>query len=91
LFNSYCIKYIKTDNSTKFFNYNFYKFYEDTGIIYLHTVKYNPSQNGRVEILYGILVTNGMLAGAKLNHKSWQDATPTDKCIHNKLPHKDNN
>ncbi len=87
------IKYIKTDNGTEFFNNNFNDFYARTGIVHLHTVPHNPSQNGRVERLHGTLILNAsaMLADAKLNHKFWQDAIAAANYIHNRLPHKGNN
>ena len=84
------IKYIKTDNGTEFFNNNFEKFYNESGIVHQYTILHNLQQHGRVERLNGTLVSlrSTLLADAKLNHKFWEEGVAIANYIHNRVPHK---
>jgi len=67
-------------------------FCQENGIIHNFTVPYNPSQNGKVERLNGILISSAkaLLNEAKLSRHFWEYAVDTANFIHNRLPHQGN-
>ena len=86
------VKSIKSDNGKEFSNTNFQTFCQENGIIHNFTVPYNPSQNGKIERLNGILISSAkaLLNEAKLSRHFWEYEVDTANFIHNRLPHQGN-